>query len=95
MGVPWVLKLGGDVVRDTEGLEGFAAELKDCHEAGQSLVIVHGGGPQGTDRMNRLGLEPRFAGGRRITDGPTLEAMMMALRNTSSHELLFNYRPGS
>ncbi len=87
MAGPWVLKLGGDVVRDAEGLEGLAAEIRDCHISGQPLVIVHGGGPQGTAIMNRLGLEPRFAGGRRITDESTLEAMVMALPGQTSTAL--------
>ncbi len=84
---PWVVKLGGDVARDPEGLAGLCEDLAEAHREGRFIVLVHGGGPQATELMRRLGLEPKFASGRRITDGPTLEAVRMAVAGLVSTEL--------
>ena len=84
---PWVVKLGGDVVRDPEALAGLCEDLAEAHREGRFIVLVHGGGPQATALMRRLGLEPSFASGRRITDGPTLEAVRMAVAGMVSTEL--------
>jgi acetylglutamate kinase len=84
---PWVVKLGGDVVRDADGLAGLCEDLADAHREGRFIVLIHGGGPQATELMRKLGLEPRFASGRRITDAPTLEAVRMAVGGTVSTQL--------
>jgi acetylglutamate kinase len=69
-----VVKLGGDVLA-APGLA--AAQIARAHATGRRLVVVHGGGPQATELSRRLGIEPRLVGGRRVTDGPTLDVIKM------------------
>ena len=66
-----VVKLGGEVVGDAR-LAAIAADLRALVDAGERVVVVHGGGPQATALSRQLGIEPRIVGGRRVTDGPTL-----------------------
>jgi len=73
-----VVKLGGEVVGDPR-LAAIAGDLRALVEDGARVVLVHGGGPQVTALSKRLGIEPRIIGGRRVTDGPTLQAVKMAI----------------
>jgi acetylglutamate kinase len=73
---PIIAKLGGNAL---EAL-GQALDLAAGHAA---LVIVHGGGRQITELMERRGIPSRFLGGRRYTDLPTLACVRMALANVS------------
>ncbi len=75
----WLVKIGGDVVSDGEALAGLMADLSAALEQGKDIVVVHGGGPQATRLMKALSLEPHFVGGRRVTDEPTLEAVIKAV----------------
>ncbi len=68
---PLVVKLGGNALDALVGALG----ARD----GRALVVVHGGGAQITALMQRRGIEPRFVGGRRFTDLPTLACARMAL----------------
>jgi acetylglutamate kinase len=68
------VKLGGNAVGS------LVAEL--AAGAGR-LVVVHGGGAQISELMRRRGIEPRFVGGRRVTDLPTLACVRTALANVS------------
>ena len=87
-----VVKYGGNVAGDTLGDDGsgvlsphdplaqaFAADIALLRSVGLRVVVVHGGGPQITALSARLGLEPRFEGGQRVTDEATLEAVRMVL----------------
>lgn len=73
-----VVKLGGDVLAPPL-LTVVAGEIARARAAGHRLVIVHGGGPQATALSQRLGVEPRIVGGRRVTDEPTLDVMKMVV----------------
>ena len=73
-----IIKLGGEVVGDPR-LATIAADLRSLVDGGARVVLVHGGGPQVTALSKRLGIEPRILGGRRVTDGPTLQAVKMAI----------------
>lgn len=66
-----VVKLGGNALDSLVGALG----ARD----GRPLVVVHGGGAQITALMQRRGIEPRFVGGRRFTDLPTLACARVAL----------------
>jgi acetylglutamate kinase len=83
-----VVKFGGNVIppggSGSEGevdplAAGFAADIALLRSVGVRVVVVHGGGPQITALGQRLGLEPRFVEGRRVTDDATLEVVKMAL----------------
>ncbi len=73
-----VIKLGGEVVQ-SPFMAIIAADVADMRAAGVPVVIVHGGGPQATDLQKRLGQTPKIIGGRRVTDGDTLEVMKMTV----------------
>lgn len=84
---PWVIKLGGEVLLDSAQLADFGADLAELHRSGQPIVIVHGGGTQTTALMKKLGVEPTFVGGRRVTDASTLETVKMAIAGKVSVDL--------
>jgi acetylglutamate kinase len=78
----FVVKLGGEVLREEEALDGVATQLSLLHSLGIRLVVVHGGGPQATELSRRLGLEPRIVAGRRVTDDAALEVAQMVYGGT-------------
>jgi acetylglutamate kinase len=74
-----VVKLGGDVL-EGEALATVARDLKSAHAlGGRRFVVVHGGGAQVTALSGKLGLPTTMAGGRRVTDAPTLEVLKMVV----------------
>lgn len=74
-----VVKAGGSLV-DGDGTAGTVVpDLALLRRAGVNVVLVHGGGSEVTRVADRLGLDARFAGGLRVTDGPTLEVVEMVL----------------
>ena len=75
---PVVIKLGGEVVHSAEVLV-IAEDVAELVKSGQSVIVVHGGGPQATDLQKRLGQTPNIVAGRRITDAATLEVIKMAV----------------
>lgn len=74
-----VIKYGGSAMRE-EGLrEAFATDVVLLKYVGLNPVIVHGGGPEITKYMERLGLEVRFHEGLRVSDAETVEVARMVL----------------
>jgi acetylglutamate kinase len=55
------------------------SDIAALRRAGQPVVVIHGGGPQLSELQKQLGQSPRFVGGRRVTDQPTLDALKMAV----------------
>ena len=74
-----VIKFGGVPVGDPAVANAIAADIVLMHSVGIRPVIVHGGGPQIDDLMGRLGKEPSFVAGRRVTDAETLDIVRMVL----------------
>lgn len=73
-----VVKYGGSTLGG-DHLAGFAADVVLMHSVGIRPVVVHGGGPQIGEMMNRLGLEATFVDGLRVTDADTLDIARMVL----------------
>ncbi len=74
-----VVKYGGNAMIE-EGLK--AAVMQDIllmHYVGIHVVLVHGGGPEISQAMARMGKEPEFVGGLRVTDAETMEIVEMVL----------------
>ena len=67
-----VIKYGGHAMDDADLAELFATDVVLMRLVGMNPVVVHGGGPQITDLMRRLGKEPEFVDGRRVTDAETI-----------------------
>ncbi|MDY7103437.1 MAG: acetylglutamate kinase [Actinomycetota bacterium] len=74
-----VVKLGGNAMVDETLAEGFAADVVLMHSVGMLPVVVHGGGPQISDLMERLGKEVTFRDGLRVTDAESLDITRMVL----------------
>ncbi len=74
-----VVKFGGNAMGDPDLFEKFASAIVLMHRVGLRPVVVHGGGPQIGDWLERLGKTSEFVGGRRVTDAETLEVAQMVL----------------
>lgn len=83
-----VVKYGGHAMEDDELKRSVAQDLVLLHYVGIKVVIVHGGGPAINCMMDRLGLEPCFVDGLRVTDGPTMEVAQMVLVGQINQELV-------
>jgi acetylglutamate kinase len=84
----FVVKLGGEVVKDDHALDGVAAQVSLLHSLGIRIVVVHGGGPQATALTRRLGAEPVIVAGRRVTDDGALEVAKMVYAGTLNTDVL-------
>jgi acetylglutamate kinase len=74
-----VIKYGGAAMADEELREAFAKDVVLLKYVGLNPVIVHGGGPEITEYMHRLGLDVEFIGGLRVSDEQTVEVAKMVL----------------
>jgi acetylglutamate kinase len=74
-----VIKYGGAAMREEALREDFATDVVLLKYVGLNPVIVHGGGPEITRYMERLGLEVRFHEGLRVSDAETVEVARMVL----------------
>ncbi len=74
-----VVKYGGNAMTSPELQQAFAEDVVFLRYAGVRVVVVHGGGPQITAHLDRLGLESEFRGGLRVTTPETMEVVRMVL----------------
>ena len=91
-----VIKYGGAAMEQTDLKEVFALDVILLALVGIHPVIVHGGGPQIGALMKRLGKEPTFVGGMRVTDAETVEIVEMVLVGKINKEIvgLINHHGG-
>ena len=83
-----VIKYGGAAMEQADLKESFALDVILLRLVGINPVIVHGGGPQIGALMKRLGKEPRFVGGMRVTDEETVEIVEMVLVGKINKEIV-------
>jgi len=74
-----VIKYGGAAMRDEALKEAFATDVVLLKYVGLNPIVVHGGGPDITSYMERLGMEVRFVDGLRVSDPETVEVAKMVL----------------
>jgi acetylglutamate kinase len=74
-----VVKYGGNAMVDPDLARTFAEDIVLMRAVGLRPVVVHGGGPQIDDLMQRLGKEPEFREGLRVTDAETVDIARMVL----------------
>ena len=74
-----VVKYGGNAMSSPELQAAFAEDVVFLRYSGVQVVVVHGGGPQITEHLDRLGLESEFAGGLRVTTTETMQVVRMVL----------------
>jgi acetylglutamate kinase len=83
-----VIKYGGAAMEQADLKEQFAKDVLLLRLVGIRPVIVHGGGPQIGALMKRLGKEPRFVGGMRVTDEETMGLVEMVLVGRINKEIV-------
>jgi acetylglutamate kinase len=83
-----VIKYGGHAMDDDALADLFAADVVLMRLVGMNPVVVHGGGPQISELMRRLGKEPEFVDGRRVTDAETVDIVRMALVGKVNREIV-------
>jgi acetylglutamate kinase len=83
-----VIKYGGHAMEDPQLAELFAQDVVLMRLVGMNPVVVHGGGPQISDLMRRLGKEPEFVDGLRVTDAETVDIVRMALVGKVNREIV-------
>ena len=74
-----VIKYGGHAMLDEDLKSGFAEDVVLLKSLGLAPIIVHGGGPQIGEALDRAGIESRFVRGMRVTDTATMEIVEMVL----------------
>lgn len=74
-----VIKYGGHAMTDDALRESFAEDVVFLRYAGLRPVVVHGGGPQISEHLDRLGVESVFTGGLRVTTPETMQVVRMVL----------------
>tara|TARA_B100001778_G_scaffold78679_1_gene63508 strand:+ start:133 stop:1029 length:897 start_codon:yes stop_codon:yes gene_type:complete len=74
-----VIKFGGNAMTDDTLRNNFARDVVLLKQVGLHPVIVHGGGPQITSHLQKLGIESKFANGLRITDPESIHIIEMVL----------------
>jgi acetylglutamate kinase len=91
-----VIKYGGAAMEQADLKRSFALDVILLAYVGMRPVIVHGGGPQIGALMTRLGKEPRFVGGMRVTDEETVDIVEMVLVGKINKEIvgLVNHHGG-
>jgi acetylglutamate kinase len=83
-----VIKYGGAAMTDPELKEEFARDVVLLKYVGLNPIVVHGGGPDITRYMERLGMEVRFVDGLRVSDADTVEIAKMVLVGKQNKDIV-------
>ena len=81
-----VVKYGGHAMG--KGGETFAKDIVLLHQLGMHPIVVHGGGPQINNMLDRLGIKSQFVNGLRVTDAETMQVVEMVLVGTINSHLV-------
>ncbi len=87
-GKTFVIKYGGAAQIDESLKNAFAQDIVLLNFIGVHPVVVHGGGPKISQMMKKLGKEPRFINGQRVTDQETMEIVEMVLGGLINKEIV-------
>jgi acetylglutamate kinase len=83
-----VLKYGGNAMIDEDLRLAFAQDVVFLRYAGLRPVVVHGGGPQISAHLDRLGMQSTFAAGLRVTTKETMDVVRMVLTGQVNREIV-------
>jgi acetylglutamate kinase len=83
-----VVKYGGHAMGDAELAKAFARDITLLETSGVRPVVVHGGGPQIGEMLDRLGIKSEFKSGLRVTDKQTVEVVEMVLAGSINKEIV-------
>jgi len=87
-GKTFVIKYGGSAMTDAELKKAVMLDVILLKYVGVNPVLVHGGGPEISRWMERVGKEPRFVDGLRVTDDETMEIVQMVLAGKVNKEVV-------
>ena len=87
-GRTFVIKYGGHAMGDAELAGLFASDIVLMKQVGIHPVVVHGGGPQIGEMLERLKIKSEFVDGLRITDAATVEVVEMVLSGTINKQIV-------
>src|ERR1700759_2093649 len=83
-----VVKYGGNAMTSPELQRAFAEDIVFLRYAGLRPVVVHGGGPQITEHLNRLGIASEFRGGLRVTTPEAMTVVRMVLNGQVNGDIV-------
>ena len=83
-----VVKYGGHAMGDPALGKAFARDIALLKQSQVNPIVVHGGGPQIGQMLDRMGIESRFEGGLRVTDAKTVEIVEMVLAGSINKEIV-------
>ena len=83
-----VVKYGGNAMTDDRLKRAFAEDIAFLRYAGFHPIVVHGGGPQISSMLDRLGIESEFRGGLRVTTPEAMDVVRMVLVGQVQRELV-------
>ncbi|MGA0393202.1 MAG: acetylglutamate kinase [Rhodospirillales bacterium] len=87
-GETFVIKYGGHAMGDAELAKLFASDIVLLRQVGMNPVVVHGGGPQIGEMLERLKIKSEFIDGLRVTDKETVEVVEMVLVGSINKEVV-------
>jgi acetylglutamate kinase len=87
-GKTFVIKYGGAAMLNDGLKRAFAQDVILMRYVGLNPVVVHGGGPQITETLKKLGVETRFVEGMRVTDTATMSVVEMVLVGQTNPEIV-------
>lgn len=88
LGHTLVIKYGGHAMKDERLKQGFAQDITLLKYLGLNPVVVHGGGPQISQILQRMGIQSRFVEGMRVTDDETMDVVEMVLVGKVNKEIV-------
>lgn len=83
-----VIKYGGNAMTNAELKNAVMSDIVLLSLVGVSVVLVHGGGPEISEMLRKVGIESRFVGGLRYTDADTVDIVKMVLAGRVNKELV-------
>jgi acetylglutamate kinase len=87
-GTTIVIKYGGHAMGDDALGRNFAEDIVLLKQVGMNPIVVHGGGPQIGQMLDRLKIKSEFVDGLRVTDGATVEIVEMVLSGSINKEIV-------
>ncbi len=80
----YLLKFGGNAIRGHDDMMRLSKEVAELVQEGCKVILVHGGGPEISEEMERRGMVPKKVSGVRVTDADSLEVAEVVLRRINS-----------
>src|SRR5579872_4896411 len=87
-GETFVVKYGGHAMGDEKTAAQFAADIVLLKQVGINPIVVHGGGPQISQMLDRLKISSPFIDGLRVTDAATVEIVEMVLSGSINKQIV-------